>query len=204
MSKVSKTRTRADQKRDTREKIREAAWELFTTIGYDDTTTKAIAERAGVAAGTVFVHAPDKEDLLHLVMHDRLLRATEERFERLPDAPLVDQLMFVFDGVFRMYAEHPGVAAAFVQRVPMARGPNAQRVSAVTYAFFGRIAGLVAAAQARGEVTAAVDPMQCAQNFFALYFMALLGWLAGYATLETALEPGLRNALLLQMRGLRP
>jgi AcrR family transcriptional regulator len=207
MSRVSKNeapRTRAEQKKDTRERIRQAAWELFRTKGFDETTTKEIAERAGVATGTVFVHASDKEDLLHLCMHDRLADVIEERFARLPDAPLVDQVLFVFEGFFRMYSEDPGVAAAFVRTVHYARGPNAQRVAAITFGFLGRIATLVTAAQARGEVTREVDSVQCAQNFFALYYMGLATWLSGYATLETALEPGLRNALLLQMRGMRP
>src|SRR4051794_14435605 len=51
---------------ETRERIRVAAWDLFTTAGYDATTTSAIAKRAGVAAGTVFLHASDKADLLFL------------------------------------------------------------------------------------------------------------------------------------------
>src|SRR5688500_8210555 len=51
---------RAQQKLETRRRIRDAAWALFTELGYDGTTTKAVAERAEVAAGTVFVHARDK------------------------------------------------------------------------------------------------------------------------------------------------
>ncbi len=204
MTMVSKTRTRAEQKLDTRDRVRDAAWELFTTVGFDRTTTKQIAERAGVAAGTVFVHASDKDDLLFLVMHDRLAATVEARFAKVPDAPLLEQLMYLFEGFFRMYAEHPAVAAAFVRRLPGADGPNAQRCNAVTWAFFARLGALVAAAQERGEVARDVDSVQCAQNAFALYFMALLGWLGGFATLETALEPGLRNALALQIRGMRP
>ena len=63
---------RAQQKLDTRERVRAAAWELFTGAGYEETTTRAVAERAGVASGTVFLHARDKADLLCLVMHARL------------------------------------------------------------------------------------------------------------------------------------
>jgi AcrR family transcriptional regulator len=189
---------------ETRERIRVAAWELFTTIGYDATTTQAIAKRAGVAAGTVFVHARDKADLLSLVMHERLANVAEDRLATVPDGPLLDRLLYVFGGLFRMYGEHPGVAAAFIRHYPGASGPNAQRVTMLTLSFLHRVGLLVVEAQARGEVSTEVDPLACAQNVFGLYFMALMTWLAGHATLEIALVPVLRDSIALQIRGFRP
>ncbi|MBX3189873.1 MAG: TetR/AcrR family transcriptional regulator [Labilithrix sp.] len=196
---------RAEKAADTREKIRQAAWDLFTTVGYDATTTQAIAKRAGVAAGTVFVHASDKPDLLFLVMHDRLAGVVDDRFATMPppEVPLLDRLMHLFGGLFRMYGEHPHVAFAFVRHYPGAKGPNAQRVSMLTFGFVHRIGSLVADAQNAGEVARDLDPLACAQNIFALYFMALVTWLSGYATLETALATQLRGALALQIRGFR-
>jgi TetR/AcrR family transcriptional regulator, cholesterol catabolism regulator len=189
---------------ETRERIRAAAWELFSTVGYEQTTTQAIAKRAGVAAGTVFVHASDKADLLFLVMHGRLSAVADERLSTVPEGPLLDRLVYVFGGLFRMYGEHPGVAAAFVRSFPGANGPNAQRMTTMTVGFLYRIGLLVTEAQSRGEVSREVEPMACAQNLFALYFMALMTWLAGHATLEVALVPVLRDAIALQIRGLRP
>ncbi len=195
--------TRAAQRAGTREQIRAAAFDLFSTVGFDETTTQAIAKRAGVAAGTVFVHASDKEDLLFLVMYDRLEQTVNRAFETLPDAPLVDRLIHVFRAIFAMYGQHPKMGAAFVRSLPGASGPNAQRVNGLTFAFFHRLALLVTEAQSRGEVARDLVPAACAQNVFALYFMALLGWLSGQLTLETALDPVLRSALELQMRGFR-
>lgn len=189
---------------ETREKIRAAAWELFTTVGYEATTTQAIAKRARVATGTVFVHASDKADLLFLVMHDRLSSVVEERMAHVPDGPLQDRLLHVFAGIFRMYGEHPDVAAQFVKNLPGATGPNAQRVTTLTFGFLHRLSLLIAEAQRSGEVSLEIEPIACAQNVFALYLMALMTWLAGHATLEDALSPILRGAILLQIRGFRP
>src|SRR4051812_16260209 len=62
---------RREQNRlDKRARIQRAGWELFTTVGYDETTTREVAERADVAVGTLFLYAEDKRDLLCLVMHD--------------------------------------------------------------------------------------------------------------------------------------
>lgn len=189
---------------DTRERIRAAAWELFSTAGYDATTTQAIAKRAGVAAGTVFVHASDKADLLFLVMHDKLAEVVEDRMSTVPRGRLLERLLYVFGGLYRMYGEHPEVAAAFVRNLPGASGPNAQRMTMLTFGFVHRVSLLVAEAQTSGEVSREVEPLACAQNLFALYFMALMMWLSGHATLDTALVPVLRDAIALQIRGFRP
>ena len=198
------SQNRGVSKAQTREQIRAAAWDLFTSKGFEATTTQAIAKRAKVAAGTVFVHASDKADLLFLVMHDRLVEVVEDRLSSVPKGALVDRLMHVFAGLFAMYAEHPDVAAAFVKHLPGARGPNAQRMWTMTFGFVHRIGMLVAEGQASGELARDIEPFAAAQNVFALYFAALMSWLNGHVTLEAALDPLLRNALALQMRGFRP
>lgn len=187
----------------TREKIRRAAFALFSTKGFDATTSAQIANRAGVATGTIFVHATDKADLLFLVMQAPLAAAADERFASLPAGPLLERLLFVFEGVFAAYAESPGISAAFIGQLPSGRGMNATRMTETTFAFVYALAGLVAQAQAEGEVDPELDPTACAQNVFGLYFMALMLWISGHATLEVALSPVLRNALCLQIRGFR-
>jgi AcrR family transcriptional regulator len=201
--KSAEPRRRADMRVETRELIRRAAFELFSTVGYDETTTSAVAKRAGVAAGTVFVHAQDKVDLLNLVMHDLLDEVVVERFASLPEGPLLERFLHVFRGVFAMYGKHPKMAAAFVRTLPGARGPNADRVNTLTFGFFHRLGQLVSEAQRRGEVAADLNPILCAQNVFALYLGALMSWIAGHVPLE-ALEPLLRSSLDLQIRGFRP
>lgn len=194
-------RTRADRMADTREAIRRAAWELFVEKGYADTTTSEIAARAGVAGGTVFVHASDKADLLFLVMHDRLEAAVEQGFSTLAEGPLLERLLHVFRPLFAMYGEHPEVAAAFVRSLPGARGPNALRTETLTFGFLHRLGLLVVDAQNRGEVARDLEPLACARNIFGLYFMALMSWIGGHTPITAALDPVLRQALALQIRG---
>src|SRR6201987_3364148 len=68
--KVSGLRER--NKLDKLRRIKEAASELFIRKGYDDTTTREIAVRAGVGLGTIFVYATTKRDLLFLLVNDGL------------------------------------------------------------------------------------------------------------------------------------
>jgi len=196
-------RTRAQQRAGTREIIRQAAFELFTTEGFDETTTQQVAKRAGVAAGTVFVHAKDKVDLLSLVMHDLLDEVVAERFASIPEGALIDRFAHVFHGVFAMYGKHPKLGLAFVRTLPGARGPNADRVNTLTFGFLHRLGLLVIDAQAKGEIAKDLNASLCAQNVFGLYFMTLLAWLSGHVPIE-ALDGMLRASLSLQIRGFRP
>lgn len=195
---------RERNKLDKRSRIRDAAFELFTELGYEKTTTKAVAERAGIATGTLFLYAKDKPDLLFLVFHDRLRDTVERQLATLPKSSLLNQLMHVFRALFAMYAEHPEMSFEFVKSLPGADGPNASAVNAYTMAFLNRVADLVTDAKTRGEVDERVPAMQAALNVFALYYGSLLGWLGRFVDLDHALEPGLSGSLELQMRGFAP
>src|ERR1043165_9204367 len=82
----------------TRERLIRAALELFTTLGYHGSTTPQIAQRAGIAEGTIYRHFSSKQLLLNEVyrtavaMFTRLIRETpregtyRERLERVAGA----------------------------------------------------------------------------------------------------------------------
>lgn len=63
---------RDEQKQATREKVLEAARDLFNETGYEETTIRAIAERAGVSVGSVFTTFASKAEVLSHVMDKRL------------------------------------------------------------------------------------------------------------------------------------
>ncbi len=55
--------SRADQRRQTENRILTAARELFADLGYDRTTIRAVAARAGVDAGLVMHYFRSKDEL---------------------------------------------------------------------------------------------------------------------------------------------
>lgn len=56
---------------DTREKLIEAAMELFVFQGYGNTGLAQIARKAGVLPGSLYYFFPTKEDLLHATLEKR-------------------------------------------------------------------------------------------------------------------------------------
>lgn len=196
---------REEGKRDKRARIAEAAWDLFSTEGFAGTTTKAVAERAGIAAGTLFLYAEDKDDLLCLVMHDRLADAVDRAFATMPrGASFADRMIHVFGTFLDVYASNPVVGLPFVRALVSARGPNGQKVNGMTFAFLHRLAQHIREAQVAGEVSVEADAFLAAQNLFCLYSGALLGWASGYVTMDFARNVGLTQSITLQVRGLHP
>ena len=197
---------REQNKLDKRERIRDSAYALFVEQGFESTTMAQVAEQAEVAKGTLFLYCSDKDDLLCLVMHDRLRATVERSFTTLPRrADLLAQLLHVFGGLFEMYAEHTKLALSFIRIFPTAVGPNGQTLRGLTFGFLHQLSELVRAASARGEVARDVPPMQAAHNLFALYFSALLAGVSGHVpSLAVAKEAVLKGSLELQLRGLRP
>lgn len=182
---VSTVGRREANKLEKRARLRQAAERLFRKRGYEHTTTREIADEAGIAAGTLFLYARDKQDLLFLVMHEHLRRAVDEAFATLPrKATLRAALRHVFTRLYAMYGRQHALARHFVMSLPGADGPNALEVNALTFAFLQRLATLVEAAQRRGEVRADLEPLAVANISFELYFTSLLRWLSGLATLE--------------------
>ncbi|PPL19569.1 TetR/AcrR family transcriptional regulator [Microterricola pindariensis] len=77
---------RERNKSDKQQRIFDAADALFAEHGYAAVTTQQIAERADVAAGTVFRYALSKSELLLMVHNQRYRRALEYAELHLPPA----------------------------------------------------------------------------------------------------------------------
>ena len=89
---------RNEQKQATREKVLEAARDLFNETGYDETTIRAIAERAGVSVGSVFTTFASKAEVLSHVMDKRLgeLYAEFDRVVPFLRGSTADRLCSIF------------------------------------------------------------------------------------------------------------
>src|SRR5712692_132481 len=57
-------RVTAETKAETRQRILDAARHLFAASGYEASTTRDIADAAGIANGTLFNYFPNKEAIL--------------------------------------------------------------------------------------------------------------------------------------------
>ncbi|MCU1485633.1 MAG: transcriptional regulator, TetR family [Actinomycetia bacterium] len=72
--------------RDTRQRILDAAAELFVERGYEATSLREIAERVGVTKAALYYHFPGKEDLLRALLEP--LEEFQQRLLASMDGPL--------------------------------------------------------------------------------------------------------------------
>ncbi len=144
----------------TRVRLLQAAGELIEEGGYGAASVAAIADRAGVAAGTLYRHFSSKEELfveLFREVCDREMRAMRAAAEAMPgDAPSADRL----ETVLALFAERalrrPRLAWALIAE------PVDPRVDAERLAYRERYAGLIADTL-RGGVVAGELPEQNAE-----------------------------------------
>ena len=91
---MGQLRARSDQaKADRRLHILGCAAAVCAASGYDELTVADVAERAGVAKGTVFRYFPTKEDLGRALAGQHLARWADDldrRLARLPGPPAPD------------------------------------------------------------------------------------------------------------------
>jgi AcrR family transcriptional regulator len=69
---------RKAQKQATRERVVDAARELFEDVGYEDTTIRMIADRAGVSVGSVFTTFESKVDVFNHILFERFEALSSE------------------------------------------------------------------------------------------------------------------------------
>ena len=194
---------REQNKLEKRGRIIAAARALFTHKGFDATTTKEVADAAGVASGTVFTYARTKEDLLIVVFHDEMLEVVERAYEaaRRPNGLLLQILTF-FETLVAYHERDLPLAHALMRQLGYV-GSEEQRalVAELMTSLLGRLVQLADAAKANGEVTASCPGPAAARSLFAIYYFHLGRMLSGYID-RPQFDRALRTDLALLLRGL--
>ncbi|MDX5332295.1 MAG: TetR/AcrR family transcriptional regulator [Caulobacteraceae bacterium] len=162
---------RQTQKEATRQRVLDAARELFETVGYEETTVREIARKAGVAVGSVFTSFASKADVLSQVMAERLgdLYAEHERILPHLRGSTADRLssIFAFHYEFetrrtKLFLAH--IAAAYSWRAGSPATPYGrnQRLKAM-------IRDCIDDGRLRGDVDPAADADLAVDTLMAAY-----------------------------------
>jgi AcrR family transcriptional regulator len=188
------------------EKISRAARKLFIRRGYDATTLREIAARAGVGLGTLFSYATDKRDLLFLIINDDIEAMNARAFAEAPrDAALLERLVAIFRGFFAFFGRQPSLSRIILKELTFySAGPQAQRFQHGRSEVLARLAEVVREAQTRGEIGSGEDAEEIAYTVFSIYAGEIREWLgAPKPDLEAGLA-ALRRHFRLLIAGMQP
>jgi AcrR family transcriptional regulator len=160
---------RVRDKADKQARIAEAARALFDERGFDGTTIRAIAARAGVATGTVLLYGHSKAELLVRLFVDELEDVIAARTATLdPTWPLSDRVIHLLMGFLERYAERPALSRVYVKETLFVDDSEQYaRYIAVTERF---LAGLTALIDAEGDAVPLPAPTAAAA-IFGLYLL---------------------------------
>lgn len=197
---------RERNKLDKLRRIKKAASELFVLKGFDDTTTREIAARAGVGLGTVFIYAPTKRDLLFLSINDDLQRVVEEAAKLVrPGRPMLENLLQVFQAQYRYFGREPALSRlALREMIFYATGPEARKFLKTRERLIALIGEIVRIAIDRRAISSGEDSSLIAWVIFSIYQIEIRHWLSSD---ERNIARGLRylrRQLVLLMDGLSP
>ncbi len=88
-----------------RQRILEAATELFARFGYRKTSIDDVATAAGVGKGTVYLMAKNKEDLFYQVVHREIRLWVAEMSQHMDPRLPADQLLVLCHMLSLQYAQ---------------------------------------------------------------------------------------------------
>ncbi len=193
---------RAANKADKLRRITAAARGLFVEKGFDATTMRDIAARAGVGFGTLFDYAANKRDFLFLLFNPELESVLDESAAAAACEPLfLDKMMAFFSGYYALYARDYGMARAVLPELTFFNeGGEARKFIGHRARFLGLVIDEVRKAMARGEL-AKGDPEPVARIIFAIYAWEVRRWLAADAPSVARGLSDLRALLILQSEG---
>jgi AcrR family transcriptional regulator len=197
---------REKNKIDKLHRIKEAARDLFLSKGFDDATTRAIASRAGVGIGTVFIYADNKRDLLFLVANDELAETTDKAEAGIrDDASCLQNLLTVFRHHYEFFGRQPELSRLMLREMTFYdSGRQADRFQATRERVIRLVGSIMRRALDRGTIRAPEDSGFVGWVAFCIFQVELRRWLT---TNELDIDEGmaaLQRALTLFMQGLAP
>jgi AcrR family transcriptional regulator len=195
---------REQNKSDKLKRIQEAARHLFSTRGFDATSTREIADRARVGLATLFLYAADKRDLLFLAANDDLEQLTQTVFAEINyDTPLLEQLVEVFRKFFEFYAKNRLFSRDLLRELTFyTSGQQSERFQATRRATIAGVAKMVSQARKQNAVRCASSDADIAEVIFYVFAADVRRWLGQEKTSIAVGLQHLRTLLTIVMAGL--
>jgi AcrR family transcriptional regulator len=169
-----------------REAIMQAGLAVFAAEGYASTKLDDVAEKAGVAKGTIYLHFHDKQDLFEQIVRDAVspVIARLENIAQAPNLPTESVFKALFD-LFR--TEVLETKRKHILRLVMSEGPHFPAIGEFYYREvvsrgLKHIGELLRRAGAMGEL-ANPEVAKFPQLVFAPLLMAVI-WDALFARIE--------------------
>ncbi len=166
--------SRQEQKEQTRQRILEAARELFEAKGPDATTMRELGAKAGVTAGNIFIHFKDKSALMIEVLKEMLDDELDEVIASVPwEADLITRLMHLPRRLYPFYASRQKLMRTLLRETYL-RPPEYLKPLDDQLAKYMTIASTeVSRAKERGEIDSETVDFTAMTAYWSYYYTVL-------------------------------
>ncbi len=147
-----------------------AAVAVFAETGYEATRMADIAERAGIATGTLYLYFKNKETLLEQIVSTLWSQIDSIVAESArSEGTIKSQIRSIVDGVLTIFEKQPEQANIFANQ-------NSSLSSKGSKIVLARGAELISSAIDRKEIRASVDPLLYTHFFFGSIRSLVILW----------------------------
>jgi AcrR family transcriptional regulator len=189
--------------RRSRRRIREAARALFRERGFDATTLRAVAERAGMGVSSLYRHIQSKEELLV----EELAELQEEAWRRFREAddrrrPTLDRLRRFLRVQHELLVADRDLTVVALRATTRPEARVARRALALHDRTIGLLAEILQMGRKSGDVDRQVDVLAAARALFHVTQGARIPWANGLIDADACLD-SLQSGLQILFHGLR-
>ena len=183
-------RLRDAQRDASRVRILDAARDLFTDHGYEDTTVRMIAERAGLSAAGLFTTFADKADILHHVrmIQNRALREDLERAAVRLEGSAVDRICELVRLMYAREWPHLPLVLSWIGASYSWSAQTEAEMRAEHHGMFGGYRHVLEDGKRSGELRADLDVQLAIEMLWGAYLGSYRHALHGDRSLEHVVE----------------
>ena len=187
--------------RRSRARIREAARSLFREKGFDGATLRAIAERAGMGASSIYRHVQSKEELLI----EELAEMQEEAWTRFRarddrNRPTAARLRDFLDAQHELLVADRDLTTIALRATTKTEARVAKRVLALYDRTIGLLMEILQRGRMKKDLAKDVDVLETARVLFHVTNGARIPWANGMVS-DDALRESIHQAVDLLFRG---
>ncbi len=171
--------------RRSKERIRAAARELFRERGFDRATLRAIAERAGMGASSIYRHVRSKEELLV----EELAALQEEAWRRFRSRddrrdPVRERVRSFLETQHALLIQAPDLTIIAIRATTYPEARVAARVLALHDRAIGLLAEILQGGRMQGSLHRDLDLLGAARALFHVTQGAWISWANGMTSAE--------------------
>ena len=157
-----------------------AARKMFAERGYDATTLRQVAERAGLGLGTLFNYISDKRDLIYLVFNQEASIACDVSLAApRPWQSFTEKILGMIEPNYRLFGSEPVLSRILLSEVLQhTPGYHLTEHIGIRDRFIRGMEEVVTEAQQSGEIASTETPQLIARHIFFCYSAALRWWLS--------------------------